>query len=287
MPESTNGAGVTKPHASNGSASPLGAPASQAPDKANDARKQNRPKPLRGDAVLVINTTAAQMVFFGRSAPRGAREAAKKRGGSGYRRNEIVGVPLFATLVQTVVKDAARNNPYADMHLLEIESAFNHAEEQLAKRAAEVEARLSGRTFIDLKVALSQKPLRKQLRFRSPYSYWAARLVADYDKLAVAILSAHHYAIISKRRSDEMLGGARKLLRDAFQLPRRYKIVDVTRDDIVNQTHAGVAAMEKFGPVPEDVLNRKKLPAFGPSALRDRSDEEHVQRDVNEIPDVL
>lgn len=168
-----------------------------------------------------------------------------------------------------------------------IEETFADAEKKLLGFREDVEAMLVGRSFLDLKVALSQKPLRKQLRFRSSYSYWAARLVADYDRLAVAILSAHHYALLPKPRADALLGAGRRVLRGAFQLPRQFKASNVRRSDLSEGTDAGRKAIERFGAVPEDVLERRRMPAFGPSALRHRQDDDERQKLARSIPDVL
>ena len=100
------------------------------------------------------------------------------------------------------------------------------------------------------------------LQFGSPYAFKAVHMVADFDKLAATVLTAHHTAVISRSEAEHVLATARRRARRVFAAAQRFRFSGATRADILQRTARGLEVLERFGPVPDEVLTREIQPQF-------------------------
>ena len=220
------------------------------------------PGALRGDATLTINTRQAQRLFLGR--PVKVKDGRQVHPG-------VIGVRRFASIVRQVVVGARADDPYADQCLIRLDQEFKSVTAALAELLQHTEQRLRARPAVDITIAVSLDPITVPLRFHNQYAYRAAYLVADYDQLAAAVLSAHHGALMPRVECEKLINRGRHLTRRVFSIPLRYRFSGASRQDILQMTARGTAALDKFGPVPESILNRAEVPDYGTVRLSDGS----------------
>ena len=220
------------------------------------------PGALRGQATLTINTRQAQRLFLGR--PVKVKDGQQVHPG-------VIGVRRFATLVRQVIVGARADDPYADQCLIQLDQEFKSVSMVLAELLQHTEQRLTVRPAVDVTIAVSIDPIAVPLRFSNQYAYRAAYLVADYDQLAAAVLSAHHGALMPRVDCEKLINRGRHLARRVFSIPLRYRFSGACRQDLLQMTARGTAALEKYGPVPESILERTQVPDYGAVRLSDGS----------------
>lgn len=218
------------------------------------------PGALQGSTNLTLNTRQAQKLFVGR--PVKMRDGKKVHPG-------IIGVRRFATIVRQVAMCARADDPYADQCLIQLDREFQSVSATMRRMNVDTRARLDAHPAIEVTVAVSIEPLVIPLHFQNQYAYRAAYLVADFDMLAAAALSAHHGALMHRWETEDLLKRARKLTRRIFSIPMRYHFSGATREDILKMTARGAKAVEKFGPIPDEILNRTVVPDYGAVRVSD------------------
>ena len=146
-------------------------------------RQQSRPKrlgPLYGEISLCLHTTHAMQVFCGR-----------------HRNGEVAPIPginSFARAVETSSGRPDREDFMARVAeaLADADAALCQAEEE----AADFVETLKGLTFA---IPRSKEPRVFDLRFRSPQSFQAARLIGRFDHLVATLMALKHLGVISKK----------------------------------------------------------------------------------------
>src|SRR3546814_7977190 len=113
-------------------------------------------------------------------------------------------------------------------------------------------------------VCSSDLPLfvNAQLGFAAVY------LLADYDEIARKLILAHHTALIDRRTLERWLNEGAHALRSLFSLAQQYRSSGPKRDDFPAKIAAPRAAIEKFGELPEDVLEGTRRSRFAPPIVR-------------------
>ncbi len=220
------------------------------------------PGALRGHTALTINTRQAQRLFLGR--PVKIQDGQQVHPG-------VIGVRRFATLVRQVIVGARADDPYADQCLIQLDHEFESATQSLMELQSHIEKKLKVRAAIDITVAVSIEPVSFPLRFGNQYAYRAAYLVADYDRVAAAALSAHHAALLPRLECEKLISRGQRLVRRVFNVPFRYRFSGASRQDVVRMNACGVAALEKYGAIPEAILTRVLIPDYGAVRLSDGS----------------
>src|SRR3546814_15095915 len=96
----------------------------------------------------------------------------------------------------------------------------------------------------------------------------AVYLLADYDDLARKLILAHHTALIDRSTLERWLNDGAHALRSLFSLAQQYRYSGTTRDDFAAKNAAARAALEKFGELPQDVLEGTRRSRFAPPIAR-------------------
>ena len=115
---------------------------------------------------------------------------------------------------------------------------------------------------------LSVQPVKLPLFIGTQHGFLAVYLLADYDDLARRFLLAHHTALIDRDTLVQSLDDAAHVLRSLFMLAQQYRYSGATRDDFAANNAVARAAREKFGDVPQDVLEGTRRPRFAPPIIR-------------------
>jgi len=93
-------------------------------------------------------------------------------------------------------------------------------------------------------------------------------LLADYDDLARKLILAHHTALIDRSTLERWLNDGAHALRSLFSLAQQYRYSGATRDDFASKNAMARAALEKFGELPQDVLEGTRRSRFAPPIAR-------------------
>lgn len=83
----------------------------------------------------------------------------------------------------------------------------------------------------------------------------------------LAIL-AHHTALIDRGTLERWLNDGAHALRSLFSLAQQYRYAGATRDDFASKNAVARAALEKFGELPQDVLEGTRRSRFAPPIAR-------------------
>ncbi|WP_022949765.1 PFL_4669 family integrating conjugative element protein [Methylohalobius crimeensis] len=240
-------------------------------DRSNERRG---PAPLRGEAVLSVQTWQAQRLVNGR----------KGRDG----KPAIVGLTGFAHRTQLVWQAAQEDDPYADWFLIRIEDALDEAKMEVRRQEETVREVLTVMDGIRLEVAESVQPGEVPLRFPNPYGYMGAYLLADFDRLTRTILSARHFALLDRDRMAAILNGTGRRIRSTFILPMGWRHTGVVRKDLAQMNQLAARAIEAMGKPPQEVIERKRRARHAPpirEASWTEAAENEDMRDVEEAKD--
>jgi len=113
----------------------------------------------------------------------------------------------------------------------------------------------------------------------------AVYLLADYDEIARKLILAHHTALIDRSTLERWLHEGAHALRSLFSLAQQYRYSGTQRDDFASQNAAARAAIEKFGELPQDVLEGTRRSRFAPPIVRRGQPlSSHVQADAGDTP---
>ena len=102
----------------------------------------------------------------------------------------------------------------------------------------------------------------------SQLGFLAVYLLADYDDLARRVILAHHTALIDRHTMERWLDEGAHLLRSTFSLAQQYRYSGTQRDDYAANNAAARAAREKYGDLPQDVLEGTRRSRFAPPIIR-------------------
>ncbi|EPF6548376.1 PFL_4669 family integrating conjugative element protein, partial [Pseudomonas aeruginosa] len=115
---------------------------------------------------------------------------------------------------------------------------------------------------------LNVQPVKLPLFVNAQLGFAAVYLLADYDDIARKLILAHHTALIDRSTLERWLNEGAHALRSLFSLAQQYRYSGCTRDDFAAKNAAARAALEKFGELPQDVLEGTRRSKFAPPIVR-------------------
>ena len=210
---------------------------------------------LRSAMSLTLHTHHASRVWHGRA------QSDAKPG--------IMGLNGFVAIMNRMRRGAEQDDPYSDWWMLRIEEKLSTAKEQLQLLSEQVDQALAGvPAGLSLGENLNVQPVRLPLFVSSPLGFMAVYLLADFDALARRVILAHHTALIDRDTMEQWLNEGAHPLRSLFAFAQRYRYSGTTRDDFASMNAAARAALEKFGEMPQDVLEGTRRSRFAPPIAR-------------------
>ncbi len=209
------------------------------------------PGPLRNEVVMTIHTREAQKLIVGR----------RKRLNDPFDLDKkvvenIIGVYSFGKRMNAIWIASQYDDPYADWFLLQIEDALAEGKQVFVDKRQELTELFDAVNAIKITQASSIKPIEATISFANPYGYMGAYLVAEYDALVCALLTAVHIGLIDRDPKNSLTQAASKLIRRVFYLSTRWQFTGVSRRAVVTEEPAAVDAKAKMGDVPPEILNR-------------------------------
>ncbi|MGU2315859.1 PFL_4669 family integrating conjugative element protein [Pseudomonas aeruginosa] len=210
---------------------------------------------LRSDMKLTLHTHHASRIWHGRAASEG--------------RAAIVGLGGFVSVMGKIKRGAEQDDPYSDWWMLRIEEKLEQTRttlqllrEQVEQVLAEVPVALS------LGENLNVQPVKLPLFVNAQLGFVAVYLLADYDDIARKLILAHHTALIDRSTLERWLNEGAHALRSLFSLAQQFRYSGCTRDDFAAKNAASRAALEKYGELPQDVLEGTRRSKFAPPIVR-------------------
>ena len=181
----------------------------------------------------------------------------------------IIGLSGFVAIMNKMKRGAEQDDPYSDAWMLRIEEKLNSTKatlqalrEQVDQVLADVSAALS------LGENLNVQPVNLPLFVNAQLGFMAVYLLADYDDLARRLILAHHTALIDRETQDRWLNEGAHALRSLFSLAQQYKFSGAQRDDFAANNAVARLARERFGELPQDVMEGTRRSRFAPPLLR-------------------
>lgn len=208
------------------------------------------PGALRSQLWLTIQTREAKRLVTGRRADSG--------------RPGIIGLTRFAVLLRPLWNAARADDPYADWWLLQVDEALEQARATLKTLAEPLAALWLGLPAVDIQVAESLEPLRVPLQFGNPYAFRGAYLVADYDSLVRAVLTAQHVGLMPREDAERRLALGGRAVRRAYSSPVGYTFFGITREDMVQGTARALEARAAMGELPAEVMAGARRGRYAP-----------------------
>lgn len=238
---------------------------------------------LRSAMKLTLHTHHAARIWHGRSATED--------------KNGIIGLSGFVGILNKIKRGAEQDDPYSDLWLIRVEEKLANSklilgevQEHLDQVMAHVPVALS------IGDNLNVQPVTLPLFISSQHGFMAVYLLTQYDDLARRLLLAHHTAMIGRRDMERWLNEGAHVLRSLFALVQPYKFSGASRDDFAANNARAREAREKFGELPQDILDGTLRAEFAPPIVRPRGgsvlghadagdDEPADAADLDESPD--
>lgn len=206
---------------------------------------------LRSAISLTLHTHHASRIWHGR---------ARSEGKSG-----IVGLNGFIGITNKIKRGAEQDDPYSDWWMLRIEEKLEQTKTTLQSLHEQVELALSDVPMaITLGENLNVQPVKLPLFVNAQLGFAAVYLLAEYDDIARKLILAHHTALIDRSTLERWLNEGAHALRSLFSLAQQYRYSGSTRDDFAAKNAAAREAIEKFGELPQDVLEGVRRSRFAP-----------------------
>jgi integrating conjugative element protein (TIGR03761 family) len=210
---------------------------------------------LRSAMSLTLHTHHASRIWHGRAAAEG--------------RPGIVGLNGFISVMNKMKRGAEQDDPYSDWWMLRIEEKLAQAKETLQALREQVDQALADvPPALSLGENLNLQPVSLPLFVNAQLGFMAVYLLADYDDLARKLILAHHTALIDRSTLERWLNEGAHCLRSLFSLAQQYRFSGCIRDDFAAKNAAARTAIEKFGELPQDVLEGTRRSRYAPPIIR-------------------
>ncbi|MFK4136639.1 integrating conjugative element protein [Pseudomonas luteola] len=210
---------------------------------------------LRSSMKLTLHTHHAARIWSGRPATEG--------------KNGIIGLSGFVSIMNKMKKGAEQDDPYSDWWMIRVEERLLKAKEQMKginQQLDEVMAKLP--PALSIGDNLNVHPVSLPLFVNAQLGFMAVYLLTDYDDLTRRLLLAHHTALIGRRDMEHWIDEGAHILRSVFGLAQQYKFSGASRDDFAANNAVARAAREKFGELPQDVLEGSRRSEFAPPIIK-------------------
>jgi integrating conjugative element protein (TIGR03761 family) len=175
------------------------------------------------------------------------------------------GLTQFSWYLRKIWQAAAEDDPYADLFLLRIYDLIVNARRAFQQQIAQYRQLLNSIEGIQLAIVSTHKPLELSLRFGTCYGYFASILLAEFDQLTRYILSIKYAGLMPPQEADVLLRQANKALRRVFMRPFNWKPLQLTREDVKQQTDAAQQAYKQMGKLPAPVLEGTLRARYAPA----------------------
>lgn len=181
-----------------------------------------------------------------------------------WRGSKGLSVPGYFKTVDRLELAAAKNDPYADYSLLLIESALNKSLVTLDGLLDAVEQTTSSRSRISTSGCRSKSPVVVKLYIRARFAWRLVALIEHFDLFMVDLMDLNFKAKITRgvfeKQQQDALNAVRHVLSTALSCAPS----GITRNDVSANNPRAVAALKKFGLIPQEVMEGLVRAEFAP-----------------------
>ncbi|WP_211460833.1 PFL_4669 family integrating conjugative element protein [Collimonas silvisoli] len=210
---------------------------------------------LRSAMALTLHTHHASRIWHGRAPSEG--------------RAGIIGLNGYISIMNKMKRGSEQDDPYSDWWMLRIEEKLEQTRATLQTLREQVDQALADvPPALSLGENLNVQPVKLPLFVNAQLGFMAVYLLADYDEIARKLILAHHTALIDRSTLERWLNEGAHALRSLFSLAQQYRYSGTQRDDFAANNAAARLALEKFGPLPQDVLEGVRRSRFAPPLPR-------------------
>ena len=215
---------------------------------------------LRSKIEMTLHTYPAVLAWHGRGVESG--------------KPQVVGLKQFLSLAGRVHQAAGRDDPYADSWLLMLEEKVDEtrqALQQLETRVSSVLKQIP--EGLDVSRNVSQQPFVTPVFTGGQMGWQAVMLLMQYDSIVRDVLLAHHIGLLGNKQRGAMIrdqGG--HALRSLCYAPVKFPgFSGATRDDFAANNAKARNALEKYGELPQDILEGTRRSEFAPTIRREEA----------------
>lgn len=225
---------------------------------------------LRSQMRLTIHTFHSLRLWRGR-APSGETPG-------------IIGLNGYLSINNKMIRGAALDDPYSDWWMLRVEEKVESVKNRFAEIKEQLEAVYSHvPPMMSLGENLNLQPVTLQVFASSPLGFLGIYLLADFDEIVRRLILALHIALIDRGTHDRYLTDGGHEMRSLFATAQFYRYSGATRQDFAAGNAVALAAQEKFGTVPQDIMEGKRRSRFAP-VIRTQAEEEPAA--FEELPQI-
>ena len=215
---------------------------------------------LRSRIEMTLHTSPAVLAWHGRGVESG--------------KPQVVGLKQFLFLTGRIQQAAAKDDPYADSWLLTLESKIHETRQSLQQLKQRVSTVLDAiPEGLDVSRNVSQQPFVTPVFTGGQMGWQAVMLLMEYDGIVRDVLLAHHIGLLGNKQRASMIrdqGG--HAIRSLCYAPVKFPgFSGAGRDDFAANNAKARAAREKFGELPQDILEGTRRSEFAPSIRREGS----------------
>ena len=210
---------------------------------------------LRSAMSLTLHTHHASRIWHGRAPAEG--------------RPGIIGLNGYISVMNKMKRGAEQDDPYSDFWMLRIEDKLTQTKDSLQALREQVDQALADvPPALSLGENMNVQPVKLPLIVNAQLGFMAVYLLADYDDLARKLILAHHTALIDRSTLERWLNHVAHALRILFSPAQQSRYSGATRDDFASKNAVARAALEKFGELPQDMLEGTRRSRFAPPIAR-------------------
>jgi len=192
---------------------------------------------LTTDFQLILHTITAQVIFSGEWA------AGK------------IGLRQFGRFVQVLWEAFEQEDPYAEWQLLKIHDAMQALKIQLQEQESQLRKQTRSLRGIVVKPFRNAKPYTVSLSSVNVLVLMAAQLIAQTDYIVRQCMTLKQLGItpVGHTRTQEFYDAIQAI----FALSQAWEKTDITRQEIIEGTKKAKKLAEKWGEIPEEILQQK------------------------------
>lgn len=233
---------------------------------------------LRSDINMTLHTHYATRVWAGR--PWSATEDKTDEKSNKFY-SQIISMPHCLSILNQVNTDAANDDPYADQFLIALEDKIISARRDMQALNEQIYALYANQIpeGIDIQRCQNVAPVTMPIYIKYPLGYILVYLLTDYDSVARAVLTASHIAIMTKSDAKAWMQKASHLMRSVFGMAQQYRHSGVTRKDFSEQNARAQSAVERFGELPQEILEGTKRSGYAPD-IKTNNSQEQVETEI-------
>lgn len=208
---------------------------------------------------LTLHTYHATRAWFGR-----AFEPQKPH---------ITGMRQYLMIAGKIQQAAARDDPYADIWMLRIDEKLADTRKTLSDQGNRIKNILDQiPEELSIEKNLSQQPFRTGIYPGSHQGWEGVHLLIQLDRIVRDILLARHISLLNATECFERTNMACNAIRSLCSTPNRYPgSSGATREDFAANNARARAAIEKYGELPEDILQGTRRSSYAPPIRHERS----------------